>query len=197
MQTHLLRNIRDEHLSLAAMLDALKMVVTRGPGDAPQRFFEIVDSMLVYVKEFSEHVHYPKEIELIFPTVLQVAPDTLGAVARLEQSHAASVAELVQLQALLAKWRTGGAPQRAAFERALTLCCQRYLDQIRMEEASILPAAEQLVNDAQWRALVVQHHQAATAGLVPEPDEIAFEQRYNRIALWLTRFLTPTRLAHK
>ncbi len=197
MQNHLLRNIRDEHLSLAAMLDALQMVVTRGPGDAPQRFFEIVDSMLVYVKEFSEHVHYPKEIELIFPAVLEVAPDTLGAVARLEQSHATSVAELGHLQALLAAWRTQGAHERAAFERAVALCCQRYLDQMRMEEVSILPAAEQLVNDAQWRALVDRHHQAATAGLVLEPDEIAFEQMYNRIALWLTRFLTPSRLAHK
>ena len=61
------------------MLNALQMLVARGPGDAPERSFELVASMLVYIKEFSEHVHYPKEIELLFPTVLEVAPDTVRA----------------------------------------------------------------------------------------------------------------------
>lgn len=200
MQHQLLRTIRDEHHSLAAMLNALQMLVARGPGDAPERYFELVASMLVYIKEFSEHVHYPKEIELLFPTVLEVAPDTVRAVARLEKSHRDSVAELVQLQALLAAWQKHGdtKPQhRAAFERAVLRVCQSYLDQMRMEEVSILPAAEQLVRDTQWRRLVVQHHKAATAGQAVTLDEGAYELMYNRIALWLTRFLTHKTLAHE
>ena len=121
MQHQLLRTIRDEHQSLAAMLDALQMVLARGPGDAPERYFELVASMLVYIKEFSEHVHFPKEVELLFPTVLEVAPDTVRAVARLEKSHRDSIAELVDLQTLLAAWQEDGddSPQhRTAFEHA-------------------------------------------------------------------------------
>lgn len=200
MQHQLLRTIRDEHRSLAAMLDALQMVLARGPGDAPERYFELVASMLVYIKEFSEHVHFPKEVELLFPTVLQVAPDTVRAVARLEKSHRDSVAELVDLQTLLAAWKEDGddSPRhRIAFEHATARVCQSYLEQIRMEEVSIIPAAEQLVQDAQWRRLVVQHHKAATAGHVQALDEGAYELMYNRIALWLTRFLTHKGLAHE
>jgi hemerythrin-like domain-containing protein len=199
MQHQLLRTIRDEHHSLAAMLNALQMLVARGPGDAPEPYFELVASMLVYIKEFSEHVHFPKEIELLFPTVLEVAPDTVRAVARLEKSHRDSVAELVELQTLLAAWKQGSevASNRRAVERAVAHVCQSYLEQIRMEEVSILPAAEQLVKDTQWRRLVVQHHKAATAGQAVALDEGAYELMYNRIGLWLTRFLTHKSLAHE
>ena len=201
MQNQLLRTIRDEHHSLAAMLDALQIVLARGPGDAPERYFELMASMLVYVKEFSEHVHFPKEVELLFPTVLEVAPDTVRAVARLEKSHRDSVAELLELQTLLATWQQDGAasPQhRSAFERAAARVCASYLEQIRMEEVSILPAAEQLVKDAQWRRLVKLHHEATAtatehAGAL---DADAYELMYNRIALWLTRFLTHKSMAH-
>jgi hemerythrin-like domain-containing protein len=200
MQHQLLRTIRDEHHSLAAMLDALQMVLARGPGNAPERYFELVASMLVYIKEFSEHVHFPKEVELLFPTVLEVAPDTVRAVARLEKSHRDSIAELVDLQTLLAAWQEDGddSPRhRTAFEHATARVCQSYLEQIRMEEVSILPAAEQLVKDAQWRRLVKLHHEAIATGQAGALDADAYELMYNRIALWLTRFLTHKRLAHE
>jgi hemerythrin-like domain-containing protein len=198
MQHQLLRTIRDEHHSLAAMLDALQIVLARGPGDAPERYFELMASMLVYIKEFSEHVHFPKEVELLFPAVLEVAPDTVRAVARLEKSHRDSVAELLELQTLLASWQQDGgvSPQhRPAFERAAARVCQSYLEQIRMEEVSILPAAEQLVKDAQWRRLVKLHHEAT--GQAGALDADAYELMYNRIALWLTRFLTHKSLVHE
>lgn len=200
MQNQLLRSIRDEHQSLAAMLHALQAVLARGPGDAPERYFELVASMLVYIKEFSEHVHFPKEIELLFPTVLEVAPDTVGAVARLEKSHRESVAELVELQTLLAAWQRSGdraSTHRTAFEHAVARVCQSCLEQIRMEEVSILPAAEQLVKDTQWRKLVLRHHQAAVGGQPAALDDDAYELMYNRIALWLTRFLTHKSMAHE
>ncbi len=200
MQNQLLRTIRDEHQSLEAMLHALQTVLARGPGDTPERYFELVTSMLVYIKEFSEHVHFPKEIELLFPTVLEVAPDTVRAVARLEKSHRQSVAELVELQTLLSAWQQGydmASNHRTAFERAVARVCQSYLEQIRMEEVSILPAAEQLVKDTQWRKLVMNHHKAATDGQLVALDEGEYELMYNRIALWLTRFLTHKGLAHE
>ena len=200
MQNQLLRTIRDEHHSLEAMLDALQTVTARGPGDAPARYFELVASMLVYIKEFSEHVHFPKEVELLFPTVLEVAPDTVRAVARLEKSHRDSLAELADLQTRLAAWQRDGdmaCSHRTAFEHAVARVCQNYLEQIRMEEVSILPAAEQLVQDTQWRKLVRSHHRAATAGQLVALDEGAYELMYNRIALWLTRFLTHKGLAHE
>jgi hemerythrin-like domain-containing protein len=197
MATHLLRTIREEHQSLTVMLDALQMVIRRGPGLAPQRFFEIVRTMLVYVKEFSEHVHYPKETQLVFPKVLNAAHDTQGAIAELEKAHRRSVAELGVLQSLLEAWQKGGPAQGLEFERAALRFCDDYRAQIRMVEAAIIPVAEQLVSEAQWETLAqrYQNVQRPEPGL--ESNDSSYQAMYTRIALWLTRFISPARLVHK
>lgn len=197
MPTHLLRTIRDEHHSLAVMLDALQLVIKRGPGPAPERFFEIVRSMLVYIKEFSEHVHYPKESAVVFPTVVLAARETAHAVNRLERAHRQSVQDLVTLQKRLAAWQRDGATKRAAFETAVLEFCNDYRAQIRMEEVSILPVAEQLISDAQWDTLAQSLRPVARPVKGAAASESGYEVMYNRIALWLTRFLTPTGLVPK
>lgn len=197
MPTHLLRTIRDEHLSLTAMLDALQMVVKRGPGPAPERFFDIVRTMLVYVKEFSENVHYPKESQMVFPRVMQAAGDTVDTVRGLEQSHRLSVAALGGLQALLAAWQAGGFAQGVAFERAAHRFCDDYRAQIRRVEVTILPVAEQLVSDAQWDALATRYSSARQPGRGAASQASGYLLMYKRIALLLTRFLAPARVVHK
>ncbi|MDI1240026.1 MAG: hypothetical protein PSV26_21300 [Polaromonas sp.] len=44
--------IRDEQTAIAALLRALKLLVVRGHGGKPQRFFEVVRSMFFYIDEF-------------------------------------------------------------------------------------------------------------------------------------------------
>lgn len=197
MPHHLLRTIRDEHHSLTVMIHALQMVIHRGPGQAPGRYFEIVRTMLVYVKEFSEHVHHPKEAQLVFPRVMQVAQDTVHAVAGIEQAYRLNVAELDPLQILLTAWQIGDVQQRHAFEREALRFCDDYLAQIRLEEVSIIPVADQLVTEAQWDRLAKRYHPPAApeAGFVPADS--GYELMYNRIALWLTRFLTPSVPLHR
>ncbi len=153
--------------------------------------------MLVYVKEFSEHVHHPKEAQLVFPRVMQVAQDTVHAVAGIEQAYRLNVAELDALQILLAAWQIGHTQQRHAFEREALRFCDDYLAQIRLEEVSIIPVADQLVTEAQWDRLAKRYHRPAApeAGLVPADS--GYELMYNRIALWLTRFLTPSVPLHR
>ena len=41
-----IRIIRDEHAALAAMLRSLSMMVKRGPGDEPEKFFDVLRAML-------------------------------------------------------------------------------------------------------------------------------------------------------
>jgi len=197
MATHLLRTIREEHQSLTVMLDALQMVIRRGPGLAPERFFEIVRTMLVYVKEFSEHVHYPKEGQLVFPTVLHAARDTQDAVIGLERAQRLSVAELGALQSLLAAWQKGGPTQGVEFERAALRFGDNYRAQIRLVEVAIIPVAEQLVSDAQWDALAQKYQNAQSPRPCIETNDSGYQAMYNRIARWLTRFLLPAKLVHK
>ena len=75
MKHRSLEIIRDEHSSLAAMLQSMRMLVDRGPQGNPKNFFDVLRAMLFYIDEFPERLHHPKETELLFPRVAAAAPD--------------------------------------------------------------------------------------------------------------------------
>ena len=87
MKHRSLEIIRDEHSSLAAMLQSMRMLVDRGPGDDPKNFFDVLRAMLFYIDEFPERLHHPKETELLFPRVAAAAPEVGVAIARLDRDH--------------------------------------------------------------------------------------------------------------
>ncbi len=47
-----LQTIRDEHASLAAMLQSMRMMVERGPSESRTNFFDVVRAMLFDIDEF-------------------------------------------------------------------------------------------------------------------------------------------------
>jgi len=78
-----LKIIREEHAALSAMLRSLALMIERGPGDQPERFFDVLRAMLFYIDEFPERIHHPKESDLLFPRLVRVAPELLGVVSRI------------------------------------------------------------------------------------------------------------------
>ena len=93
--------IRDEHASLAAMLQSMRMLVERGPSESRTNFFDVVRAMLFYIDEYPERLHHPKESNLLFPKVVKASPKVLGAVDRLERDHMYSEKAARDLQHLL------------------------------------------------------------------------------------------------
>ena len=110
-----LQKIRKEHASLSAVLRSLLLLLDKGPGDAPEAFFDSMRAMLFYIDEIPERLHHPKESRLLFPLVLQRAPEVAPVLAQLEQDHAGGEAAVRQLQHLLLAWELMGEPRRAPF----------------------------------------------------------------------------------
>ena len=148
-----LQIIRDEHASLAAMLQSMRMMVQRGPADDRRHFFEVVRAMLFYIDEFPERLHHPKESNLLFPKVVKAAPKVLGAIDKLERDHMYSEKAARDLQHLLLSWELLGPSRRAAFEEAFKKYVDFYLDHMNLEESVILPEAERCLSDEDWREL--------------------------------------------
>lgn len=148
-----LQIIRDEHASLAAMLQSMRMMVERGPDDSRKNFFDVVRAMLFYIDEFPERLHHPKESNLLFPKVVKYAPHVLGAIDRLERDHMYSEKAARELQHLLLSWELLGPARRAAFEEAFKRYVDFYLDHMNLEETVILPEAEKSLSEADWRML--------------------------------------------
>ena len=145
--------IRDEHSAVAAVLRSLTALVANGPGDHPERFFDVLRAMLFYIDEFPERLHHPKESDLLFPRLVRVRPDLLPVIHALEEDHIKGEARVRELQHLLLAWELLGESRRPVFERQAQEYVRFYLEHMATEERQILPAAEQSFTDADWAVL--------------------------------------------
>jgi hemerythrin-like domain-containing protein len=135
------------------MLQSLRMMVKRGPGNESASFFDVLRAMLFYIDEFPERLHHTKETELLFPPVLKRAPHLREAIERLDKDHAHGEASVREIQHLLLAWELLGESRRTAFEQATNRYLDFYLEHMRMEETVIMPEAEKVLTDADWAAL--------------------------------------------
>ena len=176
-----IRIIRDEHAALAAMLRSLGMTVARGPGDKPERFFDVLRAMLFYIDEFPERLHHPKESNLLFPRVARMVPETMDVIARLELDHASGEAAVRELQHLLLAWELLGESRRGAFDQAVKRYLDFYLEHMRLEETVILPAALRVLNDADWEEMDAAFITNCDPLTGKYPHDPAFDRLFTRI----------------
>ena len=178
-----LKIIRDEHSSLAAMLQSTRMLVERGPQDDARNFFDVLRAMLFYIDEFPERLHHPKETELLFPRVLKAAPETATAIARLDHDHEYTEKAVRDLQHMLIAWELMGESRRAAFTKAFTRYVDLYLSHMHLEEQEILPAAVKHLSADDWKALDAAfeaNRDPLTGHYPPEKD---YERLFSRIVM--------------
>ncbi len=148
-----IRTIREEHSSLGAMLRSMTLMVQRGTGDNPEKFFDVLRAMLFYMDEFPQRLHHTKETELLFPSVAARSAATREVIAQLEHEHAVGEAKVRELQHLLLAWELLGDSRRALFEAALKSFVDFYLMHIHLEETVVIPEALKVLDEADWQAL--------------------------------------------
>jgi hemerythrin-like domain-containing protein len=148
-----LQVIRHEHAALGAMLRSMQMLLKMGPGDAPERFFDVLRAMLFYIDEFPERRHHPKESDLLFPRLLRCRPELMPVVRRLEDEHHSGEQRVRDLQHLLLAWELLGDTRREAFCEQAEGYVRFYLEHMRVEETQLLPAAETALTAEDWAVL--------------------------------------------
>lgn len=178
-----LQIIRDEHASLAAMLQSMRLLVQRGTAGQAQNFFEVLRAMLFYIDEFPERLHHPKESNLLFPRVVRKAPNVMGAVDRLERDHMQSEKAVRDLQHLLLAWELLGDSRRDKFVTSFTQYVDAYLEHMRLEESEILPHAEKVLSAEDWRELDAEFEKNADPLTGKHPPGPEFEKLFSRIVL--------------
>ncbi|MEO7953543.1 MAG: hemerythrin domain-containing protein, partial [Polaromonas sp.] len=178
-----LQIIRDEHSSLAAMLRSMLMMVERGPGDHPQQFFDVLRAMLFYIDEFPERLHHPKESNLLFPRVVRAAPSVMAAVEQLERDHMSGEKSVRDLQHLLLAWELLGEPRRTAFMEQCKAYVAFYLEHMRLEETVILPEAEKVLTEAEWKDLDAAFEKNCDPLTGKYPPDPAYDRLFTRIVM--------------
>lgn len=180
MQPSSLRVIRDEHQALAAMLRSMSLLLAQSRRLAGLPDFAVLRAMLLYVDEYPERLHHPKESELLFPKVRLRAPELSSVLDRLDHDHERGDVALRDLSHRLLAFEVLGEPRRAAFETALETYTRRYLEHMAIEEHEILPAALRLLTAQDWDEL----DNAFAANLDPltgHPAEDAYRPLFQKI----------------
>lgn len=142
--------IRDEHAAVAAVLRSIGPLLQKGPGDEPERFFDVLRAMLFYIDEFPEQRHHPKESDLLFPKLARLSPELMPVIRRLESEHMQGEGRVRALQHLLLAWEFIGESRREPFEAAVQEYVKFYLEHMRVEETQLLPAAQRLLSKQDW-----------------------------------------------
>jgi len=176
-----LQIIRDEHASLAAMLQSMRMLVERGPDEGRKNFFDVLRAMLFYIDEYPERLHHPKESNLLFPKVVKASPRVLGAIDRLERDHMHSEKAARELQHLLLAWELLGPSRRPAFQEAFSKYIDFYLDHMNMEEEVILPEAEKVLSPAEWSEIDAAFEKNADPLTGKYPPTAEYEKLFSLI----------------
>ena len=164
------RIIRLEHAALSAVLRSIVMLLEqyRKQGALPD--FATLRAMLFYVDEFPEKRHHPKETELLFPKLRAKTPLSRDLLDKLDSDHASGERRIRHVEHALLAFEILGEPRRAAFEQAVGQYVDFYLAHMTLEEREILPLAERVLTDADWRELddAFAHNGDPLAGHVPD-----------------------------
>ena len=176
-----LKIIRDEHSSLAAMLQSMRMLVEKGPGESRRQFFDVLRAMLFYIDEYPERLHHPKESNLLFPKVIRASKKVMGAIDKLERDHQYSEKAARELQHQLLAWELLGPSRRPDFEQSFKKYVDFYLEHMHLEESVILPEAEAVLTEADWAEMDAEFEKNADplTGNYPPPAE--YEQLFSLI----------------
>ena len=145
--------IKEEHAALAAMLRSILLLLDqhRRQGSLPD--FAALRAMLFYVDEFPEKRHHRKESELLFPKLRARTPLSRELLDRLDDDHERGERKIRNVEHALLGFEMLGEPRRAAFEEAMERYTDFYLAHMALEEREILPLAERVLTENDWRDL--------------------------------------------
>lgn len=179
MQPIAVRIIREEHTAISAVIHSLEYVMHKlEEGGKPN--FDLLHAMLVYLVEYPEHLHHPKENRYLFQKLRLRNPDVAPLIDELEAEHVRGDALLKELTQALQGYETGGRRELITFAHAVTTYAEFHWQHMTREEEVLLPAAKKSLTEADWREIAeaFQQNDNPLVGLKPKEH---FTQLFDRI----------------
>lgn len=144
------RIIHSEHDRLNAvifgMLHFARAVGAGKPAPEPKVF----RAMLLYIREYPDKIHHPKEDKYLFALLRKRTDAVNGVLDKLERQHLKDEPFLRQLEDALTYYELRGEPMRKTFVDLVESYAAFYFNHMKTEESVILPAAEQYLTPEDW-----------------------------------------------
>lgn len=147
------RLIRDEHSRLAAVIHGMLHLSRQMAKSRLVPDLKVLRAMLFYISEYPERLHHPKEDAFLFARLRSHTHELDGALDALEAQHHQGEELVHRLEHALIRLEFAGAPACACFADAVEAYAEFYFGHMRVEEETIIPAAEKLLTEADWRVI--------------------------------------------
>lgn len=142
--------IHEEHRALAAMLGGLRTLAVNYSAGRLKPDFDLLASMIRYIDEVPEKVHYPKEDRFLFARLRARSPEAAAIIAELETEHAQGPARMAGLRAALDVYRAAGHAGFEHFFSALNGYMEQEWRHMNREEHEIFPLARAHLTAEDW-----------------------------------------------
>ena len=174
-----IRIIRDEHRSISAVLSGLQELAKMARDARTHPQFEIFHAMILYINEFPERMHHPKEDQHLFARLVERDPLARPLVDALQAEHVMGAQLVCELERSLIRFENSFPEGAGEFAAAIERYAQFHWRHMNREEREALPLAQ--------AALTAQDWEAIAAAFSDNQDPIAelrgkdFERLYQRI----------------
>lgn len=177
--------IKDEHWAISAVLLTLTSLVRTmrrraDDGKEPDADFALLKAMLDYIVSYPERWHHPKEEQVLFPAIRRRTREADGLLEELGRDHEQGALHIGNLQQKLLAFKRGEPGAREAFFDATDEYAQYQWMHIGKEERLLLPLAQRVLTDDDWREVSAAFHAMDNPpfGMQPRVDA---ENMYRRI----------------
>ena len=144
--------IRNEHRSIAIVLDNLRRLVREG-GRVPRVGSAVFGAIVNYLESFADVVHHPKEDRYLFEVLRRHGAQPESLIAELQREHDDGEKSMAALKASYARLEAEGDRALPQFASAVERFAQAYFDHMRKEEEQVFPLAERLFTPVEWAAI--------------------------------------------
>lgn len=145
-----LRILHEEHERLAAIVHGMRHLL-RAAENGAHPDLKVFRAMLLYISEYPERLHHPKEDRWLFAPLARHTHDYDEIISELEAQHAEGEALVHELEHLAIRYEFGGATVLPEFLRTVERYADFYFQHMRLEEERIFPALQRFLTSAEWR----------------------------------------------
>lgn len=145
--------IHDEHRALASILQALGFVLDEIAAGRREPDFKLLAMMFDYITRAPDHIHHPKEDDVLFPRVYERSPEARPLIDKLQEDHRVGYKKTVELLQALIHYQSIGAPAFAALHRTAQTYLAFNWQHLNEEEGQLLPLARRDLSADDWAAI--------------------------------------------
>ncbi|MDP3841967.1 MAG: hemerythrin domain-containing protein [Oxalobacteraceae bacterium] len=151
-----IRVIQDEHDRLSAVIHGMQYFVRAINKTAKAPEPKVFRAMMLYISEYPEKVHHPKEDQYLFSRLRLRTDQVNQTLDELESQHAQGESQAHALECALTHYELEGAAAFQPFFDMVEAYAKFYFSHMGMEEDAVLPAAVKFLTPDDWAVIDAQ-----------------------------------------